>query len=395
MARRQSIGGLESMGLLLNLPEKVRFVFMSGSNWIYLLFLIPGVSVLFQQCKTFNPEGVLIPEQPFEKLSEYHFFVGLLSDLKPNDRVLPYDLNTPLFSDYAEKARFVWMPEETSALYTTDHVLDFPLGTALIKNFYYPIDERDPSLGRRILETRLLINRGEEWDAYGYIWNEEETDAYYDVLGDIKEVKWTNAAGEEMHLDYIIPNKNQCKSCHAYDNRQMPIGPKVRNLNKEFTYVDGTYNQLDRWMEAGYLNQVPSNNAHPSVAQWNRPETHELHDRAMAYLDINCGHCHNPKGAANTSGLTLLAEAPMDYSLGIYKATVSAGAGTGGHTYNIVPGQPEKSIMIYRMQSDNPGAMMPEVGRRLIHKEGVQLIAEWIANMDMELLKPEKVKTLN
>ena len=58
--------------------------------------------------------------EPLKKLSQYHFFKGDMKELTPNDRVLPYDLITPLFSDYALKARFVWMPEGTSAKYMKD-----------------------------------------------------------------------------------------------------------------------------------------------------------------------------------------------------------------------------------------------------------------------------------
>jgi len=106
----------------------------------------------------------------------------------------------------------------------------------------------------------------------------------------------------------------------------------------------------------------------------------------LAYLDINCAHCHKKNGAANTSGLLLDVNTKMDISRGIYKATVSAGAGTGGHQYSIVPGHPETSVMIYRMNSTDPGAMMPEPGRTSVHTEGVALIAEWIEMMPEDKL---------
>ena len=342
-------------------------------------FAFIAICILLTQCQK-GSIGIVIPDEPYETLSEYNFFQGQLADLNPSERVLPYDLNSPLFSDYAYKARFVWMPEGTSANYTTDHVLDFPEGAVLIKNFYYNHDETNLEKGRKIMETRILVNRKEEWDAYGYIWNEEQTEAYFEVVGDIKDVSWVNEKGEQQRVDYIIPNKNQCKGCHAYKNKQKPIGPKVKNLNKDFDYVDGSMNQLQKWTEVGYLDGWASEVPAPSVAVWD-DESNGIHDRALAYLDINCGHCHNPDGAANTSGLTLMSESKLDMTLGVYKATVSAGAGTGGHTYSIVPGNPEESIMIYRMSSDNPGAMMPELGRRLVHHEGVDLISKWIKEM--------------
>lgn len=339
------------------------------------------MSMLLSNCKSTVVTGINIPDSPHETLSAYNFFIGNVAELKPENGVLPYELISPLFSDYSHKERFVWMPDGTAANYTTEHVLDFPEGAVLIKNFYYLHDERDASKGKRLMETRLLINRGEEWDAYGYSWNDEQTEAYYDIIGDIKDVSWINKNGEEQTVDYIIPNKNQCKGCHAYDNKLMPIGPKVRNLNKDFAFQDGSFNQLEKWAEVGYLHNYKNQSKHPAVAQWDNGSS-SIHERSMAYLDINCGHCHNPKGAGGTSGLTLMADSEIGLKVGVYKPTVSAGAGTGGHSFSIVPGNADESIMIYRMNSTNPGAMMPELGRRLVHHEGVDLIANWINSMD-------------
>ena len=347
-----------------------------------------GFCLLVASCQSGNG-GIVIPEKPYEALSEYGFFQGDLANLEPAERVLPCDLNSPLFSDYSHKARFVWMPEGSSATYTTGQVLEFPEETVLIKNFYFENDETDASKGHQRIETRLLINRGDEWEAVGYIWNEEQTDAYREVIGGIQEISWVDGGGESQSINYIIPNKNQCKSCHLAGDQQIPIGPKVRNLNKPYPYADGEMNQLEKWASVGYLTGYESTADHPKAAVWDDENSAPLHDRAIASLDINCGHCHYPDGSANTSGLHLVHGAETGIPLGIYKATVSAGAGTGGHTYSIVPGNPDESIMIYRMASTNPGAMMPELGRTVVHREGVALIREWIDSLEVdESLKP-------
>ena len=207
-----------------------------------ILFLICVSSlIIFNQCKISNGKVTLdVNAKPFEKLSEYNFFKGTLKDLIPNDRVLPYDLITALFSDYAHKARFVWMPEGTSAKYEKDEVLDFPVGTVLIKNFFYENDETNASKGRKIMETRLLVKRADKWDALDYVWNDEQNEAELNIVGDSKKVDFINAHGKNMHIDYSVPNKNQCKNCHNLNNVQMPIGPKIRYLNKDFKYADGT-----------------------------------------------------------------------------------------------------------------------------------------------------------
>src|SRR5690349_10167375 len=78
-----------------------------------------------------------------EKLSEYGFYEGRLAELQPSANIFPYQLNSALFSNYAEKARFISMPKGMSATYNADSVFDMPVGTILIKNFYYPNDFRD------------------------------------------------------------------------------------------------------------------------------------------------------------------------------------------------------------------------------------------------------------
>ena len=117
------------------------------------------------------------------------------------------------------------------------------------------------------------------------------------------------------------------------------------------------------------------------MADWEDPETGSLEERAMSYVDANCAHCHNPHGPAGVSGLSLLYNESSKASLGICKPPVAAASGSGGREFSIVPGEPDSSIFIYRIESTDPGEMMPEVGRTLVHKEGVALLREWISAM--------------
>ena len=104
-------------------------------------------------------------------------------------------------------------------------------------------------------------------------------------------------------------------------------------------------------------------------------------DRARAYLEINCAHCHSADGPAKTSGLMLDYHETNPAALGVGKAPVAAGRGSGGRFYGIVPGKPDASIMVYRMEATDPELMMPEMGRKQTHEEGVALVREWIAGM--------------
>ena len=349
--------------------------------------------VFFSRCMNNDADVTVDPnyKEPFKKLSQYHFFKGDLKTLTPNDRVLPYDLITPLFSDYALKARFVWMPEGTSAKYVKDEVLDFPVGTVLIKNFYFPVDFRDESKGRRIIETRLLIHKKDKWDAIAYVWNKEQTDADLNIIGDTKSLDWVDNNGKNVHDEYSVPNKNQCKTCHAFDGSLVPIGPKVRNMNHDFSFSDGKQNELDKWAAAGYLTGYnKADNTGNKMAKWNDSTTGDVNARARAYLDANCAHCHRKEGMANPSGLYLNYANQNLGSLGFFKTPEAAGSGGGDFLYDIIPGKPDESIMPHRMMIDEPGRMMPQIGRKLVHTEGVALIKQWIAGMKEQSLNNNK-----
>lgn len=352
-------------------------------KWIivgWIPFLLAGIAFL-NRCTTAEAVNVQADKEPFKRLSEYRFFKGNMADLTPNEGVLPYDLNSPLFTDYAHKARFVWMPPGTAAEYTAETALNFPTGAVLIKNFFYENDETDASKGRRIIETRLLVHTPSGWAASTYVWNKEQTEAELEVAGASVQVEFVNASKEKMAFKYSVPNKNQCKGCHNVNNEVMPIGPKVRNINKVFAYADGEKNQLAKWAEVGYLKGYDPNKNHPKMAIWDQPESGSLDDRAKAYLEINCAHCHSEQGPANTSGLYLTTLNFDPNRWGICKSPVAAGRGAGSAKVDVMPGHPDESILLFRMNSDDPGIMMPEVGRKLIHKEGVALIREWIAAM--------------
>lgn len=311
-----------------------------------------------------------------DRLSSYGFFTGKLSDLTPAKGIYQYDLNTPLFSNYAEKLRFIKLPAGAQAQYNDTATFSFPVGTVLIKNFFYANDFRKPEKGRKILETRLLVHEEEGWQAYPYIWNDEQTEAIYDPAGETKTVTYVNQSGKKITTPYVIPNKNQCKGCHIRNSKMMPIGPSARQLNRDINFSGKSENQLVYWNSLNLLNTIGHENV-PALARWDNP-TSSLNDRARAYLDANCGHCHSKGGPASTSGLFLDIHENDLGKLGVNKAPVAAGRGTGDLKFDIVPGDPDHSILLFRMKTNDPGIAMPEIGREQIHKEGVALIEEWI-----------------
>jgi uncharacterized repeat protein (TIGR03806 family) len=282
------------------------------------------------------------------KLSNFRFFVNG----KPNGRVAPYTLTTPLFSDYADKDRFIYVPAGQKARHTGDGLIEFPIGSALIKTFSYP---------GQTLETRVLLKRASGWVALPYVW--EGSDAVLKRGGKRIEVA---ALGQT--ISYAVPNQNQCKECHQSSGAVEPIGPKARNLGAA---------QLQKLVTAGVLDRAPAGYTLP---RWDDRRV-PVAQRARAYLDVNCGHCHSRTGIANNSGLFLTWEEADPVAFGVGKRPVAAGRGSGGHDFAIAPGEPDKSILLYRMNSTDPGVAMPELGRSLVHKEGVALVREYIASM--------------
>ena len=137
-----------------------------------------------------------------QRLSEYALFEGKISDQQPVKTVMPYSLNSPLFSDYAHKLRFVQLPNGEHVAYNPDSVFQFPVGTTIAKTFYYYNDEKDPSKGRRLMETRILIHESKGWKSLPYIWNEEQTDALLEVAGGTANVDYLNEKGEKISFEY-------------------------------------------------------------------------------------------------------------------------------------------------------------------------------------------------
>jgi mono/diheme cytochrome c family protein len=118
----------------------------------------------------------------------------------------------------------------------------------------------------------------------------------------------------------------------------------------------------------------------PKLARWDDTAL-PVADRARAYLDVNCGHCHSRGGFASNSGLYLQADEPDPAHQGINKRPVAAGRGSGGREFSIAPGQPNASILLHRMESNEPGVMMPQFGRTVAHAEGVALVRAYIEGL--------------
>jgi uncharacterized repeat protein (TIGR03806 family) len=319
-----------------------------------------------------------LDQEPCQQLSSYRFFADGPAQVA-GEGVVPYDVNSALFSDYAGKHRFLYLPGPMA--YAESGVFELPVGSVLIKTFSYP---------EQLVETRLLVHREEGWEGLVYVWDEEQTDAHLQKAGGIVPVEWVDGEGEAHELRYIVPNVNQCVNCHVAGDASQPIGIQARHLNRDFPYDGGSDNQLAALAARGLLTGAPADPADaPRAAVWDDPESGTLDERARAWLDINCAHCHSPTGPARTSGLDLRAEQVEPALYGVCKTPVAAGAGSGGLEYSIVPGQPDESILVFRLESVEPAIRMPEILRQTVHTESVALMREWIASLEGDCAPPE------
>jgi uncharacterized repeat protein (TIGR03806 family) len=299
----------------------------------------------------------------------------------PNAAATPYDVNTPLFSDYATKYRTVWLPPETSVAYNADGRFEFPVGTVITKSFGFPADMRVANAPVKWLETRVLIRSTSGWVGSSYPWDDAQKTTTVSAGGAIVTFSFIDAAGKTQTPNYLVPSQAECRKCHANDGAMITLGPSAAQLNRDFAYASGTENELAHWSRVGLLTGAPAPANAPKLAVFDDPSTGDMTARARAYLQANCYYCHNGTGEARTTGLVLSNTETDLYTLGVCKPPVAAGKAAANEHYDIVPGHPEESILLYRMQSTAPGIMMPELGRSLEHVEAASLVSDWITSL--------------
>lgn len=340
-----------------------------------------------------SPVEVDLTLVPYPVLSDYHFFEGAMKDQIPALNVIPYKPASSLFSDYAHKKRFVWMPPGLSASYISDStVLELPVGAALIKTFYYDnVQNVTPVGATRIIETRIMIRKATGWIFADYVWNAAQTEAFLDLSGSNTPVTWIDENNVQKTVTYRIPAEEQCIVCHK--KREIingvdqtvfvPIGIKPQNLNTGFTYSSTARNQLSKWIEQGYLQ---NNFTFPSVANSTidyEDTSRSIELRARSYVDINCAHCHQNDrhcdyrpmrfGFAETSNNLI--------NMGVCVDTQDMQDFPSSLSKIVTPGNINRSMLFHRINTTDESIRMPLHGRTLIHEEGISLMQAWINSL--------------
>ncbi|MGB1308007.1 MAG: Ig-like domain-containing protein [Oceanihabitans sp.] len=312
---------------------------------------------------------------PYATLSEYHFFEGDIKDQNPAFGVIPYEPISTLFTDYAHKKRFIWMPNNTVATYGNDYdLLNFPDGTILIKSFYY--NNVQPSGDTKIIETRLMIKQATGWEFANYIWNDAQTEATYDLSGGTVSNLQFIDNGVTRTINYEIPPESDCFTCHKNAGISKPIGPEPQNLNKDFPFATGVQNQLQKLVDIGYLNEKPA--TINTVVNW-EDTTQSLDLRVRSYLDINCAHCHTDLGHCDYRPMRLaFNESDNETNLGV---CVEPEENVSPFIKIVLPGNISKSMLHFRLSTTQEQYKMPLIGRSIVHEEAVQLIEDWINSL--------------
>lgn len=319
-------------------------------------------------------------------LSHYHLF-----DDPRNPRVdaaapgLMFAPASGLFSDHANKYRFLFLPEGASASYREKYGLQFPVGTVLVKTFALPVSESGGD--DRLMETRLLIHRESGWVGLPFAWQADGKDAQLARIGKAVPT-WVMVDGIQQEFTYLVPDVLTCRKCHQgrIENEVMtPLGTTVRQLNHEMDYPDGAANQLAYWQQRGLLNGAPDAGQWPRAVDWH-DQSESLTLRSKSYLDSNCSHCHSDVGSGALSGLRL--EYWRDetrYEFGICNPAQGYYGGEYSLTFDIIPGDDAQSVLPYRLGAERSTHtakdMMPPLGRSLADHDAVAMIRAWINAM--------------
>jgi uncharacterized repeat protein (TIGR03806 family) len=337
------------------------------------------------------------------KLSGWNQFTSDGSVLALREGVVPFALNTPLFSDYTHKLRTLWLPPGTQITYAAQGPLPFPVGAVVTKTFYYPraAGVRSDAVGalsvaqidggesvdlktHRLIETRIMVRESSgRWSATTYVWDDDQRDATLVRTGKAIAVDLVSTSGTTTQFTYAVPSDTQCISCHAVDATTgafEAIGPQAPNMNRDYAYASGTRNQLDALTARGLLTGLVQ--PAPRWAVWDDPATGSLEARTRTYFEVNCSTCHNPTGRASRTGLWLGLTQTERVRLGICKPP-AGGQLNGRFTYDVQPGSAAQSFLFfrvsnYRLNSDPQRVAMPELGRHVFHAEGNALVRDWI-----------------
>ena len=329
------------------------------------------------------------PKFPFpRKLSDSGLFASV-KDHKMAAGVIPYSVNSPLWSDGAVKHRYIAVPGEQKVTYKDSRAWGFPEGTVLIKTFSLPTDKADGlhPVGQRI-ETRFLtLHDNGEWAGYSYRWNAEQTDAYLvDARG--AETTFRDKQGKTIKR-WRFPSRTECMVCHTREARYV-LGVTTLQMNRAHNYAGVEDNQLRALQHIGFFKPATGANKFrdgknpvgklAKIPKLPDPfdKSQPLDARARSYLHANCWHCHVVNGGGNAEMELHFSKSKKDAK--IYDVKPRHMTYGINNPRLVAPGSPQRSLVLHRITTRGKGKMPPVASFEVDHK-AARLLKSWIEQL--------------
>ncbi|MBS2019072.1 MAG: PQQ-dependent sugar dehydrogenase [Deltaproteobacteria bacterium] len=280
---------------------------------------------------------------------------------KPSSGLVPYAVNNGLWSDGADKRRFLALPEGAKLHATSEGHFDLPKGGVAVKEFV---------LGGKRIETRILRHHPDDsWSGSSYEWNDAQTDAT--LLDDQKEKPLPSGQ------TWFFPSPIQCFECHK-EAAGTTLGTEALQLNRDFEYAPGQRtNQLTTLADIGYVDARLEPGKTPRLSPLDSAAPAE--DRARGYLHSNCSYCHREGGGTGV-------DMELRYGMPFAKMNVCdklAGNAGGRGTIRIAPGKPDQSVLFLRMTSRGSVGYgpMPPLSSNVVDEEAAKVLSSWIGGI--------------
>jgi glucose/arabinose dehydrogenase len=381
-ATTQVLGRERLLSGLLGRSGTIASFGVDGDGELYVLTVGAKASLL--RLDRSDPRSTLPP-----LLSQIGAFEDL-AELTPSADLIGYEVQSPLWSDGANKQRWIIPPDAAASpaaappgkiAFAASGPYTFPEGTVFVKHFELALDEREPERRQR-LETRFLVAGHGGYYGVSYKWNTEGTDAEPVLDSQIEELDITEADGTVRHQPYFYPSPSDCLVCHNAEAGAV-LGVRTAQLNGPLLDpVTGTEeNQLLTWSERGLLDTAiaPATlDALPRLANI-EDATRSVEDRVRSYLDSNCSMCHGvlPDIRAHWDARY---QTPLP-DQGLINGPLQGEAELPPDALVITPNDPQLSAIYLRDGSDDPDLRMPPIGRQTTDQRYLNLLQTWIQSL--------------
>lgn len=275
--------------------------------------------------------------------------------------LIPYSVNSALWSDGAEKDRYLSLPNNKQVTLAANGDFNFPVGSVLMKHFKF---------GEKFVETRLFANSESGWQGFSYEWNDAQTEATL-----------LNAAKDKMvnSVSWHFPSAGQCLQCHT-NAAGFSLGLETKQLNSEVLYsgTQKTANQLATLAHIGiFSSPLTTTQKTEKLYSLTDPQATAM-QKARSYLHANCANCHQPNGSASVN-MDLRITTPLEL-MNVCNMSPTAGDLGIANARIIAAGDPSKSVLLKRMQATD-NTQMPPLSHSVVDAQAVQVVSDWISGM--------------